>query len=182
MRGSPDNRGRVCGRHLADHQPVVEHPDRRQALFDAGSGAALAKLLDVQKYGDIRTLCLSIWGLKSDGFWPSLTPQLTIGQTTFFSEATGINDAGHIVGYSATGSGTYEAVRLAIRISDMLNGREFKHKSLVLMARRERAMIGYGYCFIQLLEKMKNWETEVIQIGEEHEGALRLVTDVYAAA
>ena len=63
----------------------------------------------------------------------------------------------------------------------MLNGREFKHKSLVLMARRERAMIGYGYAFIQLLEKMKNWEgIEVIQIGEEHEGALRLVTDVYA--
>ena len=75
----------------------------------------------------------------------------------------------------------FEQLRLAIRISDMLNGREFKHRSLVLMARRERAVIGYGYAFINLLEKMKNWEgTEVIQIGEEHEGALRLVTDVYA--
>jgi len=77
----------------------------------------------------------------------------------------------------------FEQLRLAIRISDMLNGREFKRKSFVLMARRERAMIGYRYAFIQLLEKMKNWEgTEVIQIGEEHEGALRLVTDVYASA
>jgi len=75
----------------------------------------------------------------------------------------------------------YEQLRFAIRLSDMLNGREFKHKSLVLMARRERAMIGYGYAFIQLLEKMQNWEgTETIQIGQEHEGALRLVTDVYA--
>ena len=75
----------------------------------------------------------------------------------------------------------YEQLRLAIKIQDMLDGREFKHKSLVLMARRERAIIGYGYCFIVLLEKMKNWEgTETIQIGQEHEGALRLVTDIYA--
>ena len=43
----------------------------------------------------------------------------------------------------------YEQLRLAIKISDMLNGREFKHKSLVLMARRERSLIGYGYAFIQ---------------------------------
>jgi len=50
------------------------------------------------------------------------------------------------------------------------------------IARRERAVVGYDYIFIQLLEKMKHSEgTEVIQIGEEHEGALRLVTDVYAA-
>ena len=77
----------------------------------------------------------------------------------------------------------FEQLRLAIKVADLLNGREFKDKSLVLMARRERAMIGYGYCFVQLLEKMKDWEgTEVIQIGEEHEGALRLVTDVYASA
>lgn len=50
------------------------------------------------------------------------------------------------------------------------------------IARGERAVIGYNYIFIQLLEKMKHSEgTEVIQIGEEHEGALRFVTDVYAA-
>jgi len=77
----------------------------------------------------------------------------------------------------------YEQLRLAIKIVDMLNGREFKHKSLVLMVQRERVMIGYGYAFMQLLEKLQTWEgTEVIEIGEEHEGALRLVTDVRAAA
>jgi hypothetical protein len=49
------------------------------------------------------------------------------------------------------------------------------------IARRERADIGYDHIFIQLSVKMKHWEgTVVIQIGEEHEGALRLVTDVYA--
>jgi hypothetical protein len=75
----------------------------------------------------------------------------------------------------------FEQLRLAIKVSDLLGGREFKHRSLVLMARRERTMIGYAYCFKQLLEKMKDWEgAEVIEIGEEHEGALRLVTDVYA--
>ena len=78
---------------------------------------------------------------------------------------------------------TYEQLRFAIRISDMLNGREFKHKSLTLMARRERQTIGYALVFLQFLEKLKEWEgTEVITLGEEHEPALRLVTDTYAAA
>ena len=77
----------------------------------------------------------------------------------------------------------YEQFRFAIRVSDMLEGREFKHKSLALMARRERQMIGYAVCFKQFLEKLKEWEgTEVITLGEEHEPALRLVTDYYAAA
>jgi len=77
--------------------------------------------------------------------------------------------------------GIYEQLRLAIRISDMLDGREFKHKSLALMARRERQVIGYGVAFLQFLEKLQDWEgTEVITLGEEHVPALRLVTDTYA--
>ena len=75
----------------------------------------------------------------------------------------------------------YEQLRLAIRIQDMLDGREFKHKSLALMARRERQVIGYGVAFLQFLEKLQDWEgTEVITLGEEHVPALRLVTDTYA--
>jgi hypothetical protein len=77
----------------------------------------------------------------------------------------------------------YEQLRLAIRIQDMLDGREFKNKSLVLMARRERQMIGYAHAFVQLLEKLQNWEgTDIIEIGEDTEPALRLVTDAYNAA
>jgi hypothetical protein len=77
----------------------------------------------------------------------------------------------------------YEQLRLAIRIQDMLDGREFKNKSLALMARRERQTIGYAYAFLQFLEKLQSWEgTEIIEIGEEHEGALRLVTNTRAAA
>ena len=77
----------------------------------------------------------------------------------------------------------YEQLRLAIRISDMLDGREFKHKSLALMARRERQVIGYAVAFLHFLEKLQDWEgTEVITLGEEHEPALRLVTDTYAPA
>jgi hypothetical protein len=77
----------------------------------------------------------------------------------------------------------YEQLRLAIRIQDMLDGREFKNKSLVLMARRERQMIGYAHAFVQLLEKLQNWEgTDIIEIGEDTEAALRLVTDAYNAA
>ena len=58
-----------------------------------------------------------------------------------------------------------------------------KNKSLVLMARRERQMIGYAHAFVQLLEKLQNWEgTDIIEIGEETEPALRLVTDAYNAA
>jgi hypothetical protein len=77
----------------------------------------------------------------------------------------------------------YEQLRIAIRIHDMLDGREFKNKSLVLMARRERQMIGYAHAFVQLLEKLQNWEgTDIIEIGEDTEPALRLVTDAYNAA
>lgn len=61
----------------------------------------------------------------------------------------------------------YEQLRFAIRISDMLDGREFKHKSLTLMARRERQMIGYAVCFKQFLERLETWEgTEVITLGD----------------
>jgi hypothetical protein len=77
----------------------------------------------------------------------------------------------------------YEQLRLAIRIQDMLDGREFKNKSLVLMARRERQMVGYAHAFVQLLEKLQNWEgTDIIEIGDATEPALRLVTDTYNAA
>ena len=47
---------------------------------------------------------------------------------------------------------------MAIRISDMLNGREFKHKSLTLMARRERQMVWLCPCISAGLEKLKEWE------------------------
>jgi hypothetical protein len=79
----------------------------------------------------------------------------------------------------------YEQLREAIRISDMLAGRTFKDKSLVLMARRERRMVGYAHVFVNFLEELKEWEgTEIIQIGEDeqHESALRLVTDTFNAA
>jgi hypothetical protein len=78
----------------------------------------------------------------------------------------------------------YEQLRLAIRIQDMLDGREFRrNKSLVLMARRERQMVGYAHAFVQLLEKLQTWEgTETIEIGKDTEPALRLVTDAYNAA
>jgi hypothetical protein len=77
----------------------------------------------------------------------------------------------------------YEQLRIAIRVQDMLDGREFKNKSLVLMARRERQMVGYAHAFVQLLEKLQNWEgTDIIEIGEDTEPALRLVTDAYNAA
>jgi len=88
-----------------------------------------------------------------------------------------------VVAFGLSTWGVYEQIRLAIRISDMLGGREFKHKSLTLLARRERQMVGYGVVFRRFLEKLKEWEgTEVITLGEEHEPALRLVTDTYAAA
>jgi hypothetical protein len=77
----------------------------------------------------------------------------------------------------------YEQLREAIRISDLLNGRDFKSRSLALLVRRERRMVGYAVAFTQLLTAMQTWEgTEVIQIGPEHEPALRLVTDIYAPA
>ncbi len=44
-------------------------------------------------------------------------------------------------------------------------------------------MVGYAVAFTKLLEAMRTWEgTEIIQIGPEHEPALRLVTDTYAPA
>ena len=77
----------------------------------------------------------------------------------------------------------YEQLREAIRISDLLNGRNFKSRSLALLMRRERRMVGYAVAFTKLLEAMRTWEgTEIIQIGPEHEPALRLVTDTYAPA
>jgi hypothetical protein len=77
----------------------------------------------------------------------------------------------------------YEQLREAIKISDLLTGRNFKSRSLALLVRRERRMVGYAVAFTQLLAAMRTWEgTEVIQIGPEHEPALRLVTDTYAPA
>jgi hypothetical protein len=77
----------------------------------------------------------------------------------------------------------YEQLREAIRISDLLTGRNFKNRSLALLMRRERRMVGYAVAFTKLLEAMRTWEgTEIIQIGPEHEPALRLVTDTYAPA
>jgi hypothetical protein len=77
----------------------------------------------------------------------------------------------------------YEQLREAIKISDVLAGRNFKSRSLALLVRRERRMVGYAVAFTKLLEAMRTWEgTEVIHIGPEHEPALRLVTDIYAPA
>jgi len=77
----------------------------------------------------------------------------------------------------------YEQLREAIRISDLLTGRNFKSRSVALLMRRERRMVGYAVAFTKLLEAMRTWEgTEIIQIGPEHEPALRLVTDTYAPA
>jgi hypothetical protein len=105
--------------------------------------------------------------------------------TGIYVSAAGVAGAigGFIIAFVLITWLVYEQLRLAIRISDMLNGREFKHKSLTLMARRERQMVGYAVVFRQFLEKLEGWEgTEVINLGEEHEPALRLVTDTYAAA
>jgi len=55
-----------------------------------------------------------------------------------------VNLTGFACLWGIAGSLVFEQLRLAIRNRDMLNGREFKHKSLVLMARRELAVIGYG--------------------------------------
>jgi hypothetical protein len=75
----------------------------------------------------------------------------------------------------------YEQLREAIKISDLLTGRSFKNRSLALLVRRERRMVGYAAAFIHFLEALRTWEgTEVIQIGPEHEPALRLVTNTYA--
>src|SRR3954454_4631676 len=44
---SADNGGGVCRHHLADDQPIKEHADCRQVLFDAWGRMGLGKLLDV---------------------------------------------------------------------------------------------------------------------------------------
>ena len=77
----------------------------------------------------------------------------------------------------------YEQIREAIKMIDIINGRDFKHRSAMLMIRRERRMVGYAAAFIHLLEMLKKGEgTDIVEIGEEHEGAQRLVTDTYAPA
>src|SRR3954464_1138307 len=38
----------------------------------------------------------------------------------------------------------FEQIRDAIKIGDILNGREFKHRSAILMIRRERRITGYA--------------------------------------
>jgi len=76
----------------------------------------------------------------------------------------------------------YEQLREAIKISDVLEGRKFKHRSFVLFARRERRMIGYAVAFSHLLKELETWEgEEIITLGEEHESALRMVTDTFYA-
>jgi hypothetical protein len=72
----------------------------------------------------------------------------------------------------------------AIKVLDVLEGRKFKDRSFMLFARRERRMIGYAVAFSHLLKELGNWEgEEIITLGEEHESALRLVTDTpYAPA
>src|SRR3954464_2344513 len=77
----------------------------------------------------------------------------------------------------------YEQIRDAIKVGDIVNGREFKHRSAILLMRRERRITGYAAAFIHLLELLKKGEgTDVVEIGEEQEGALHLVTDIYAPA
>ena len=78
----------------------------------------------------------------------------------------------------------YEQLREAIKVSDVLEGRKFKHRSFVLFVRRQRRMLGYAVAFSHLLKELEDWEgEEVITLGEEHESALRLVTDTpYAPA
>lgn len=87
--------------------------------------------------------------------------------------------------FAVWGVGTwflYEQLREAIKVSDVLDGRKFKHRSFVLFARRERRMIGYAVAFSHLLKELETWEgEEIITLGEEHESALRMVTDTFYA-
>ena len=50
--GSPDGRSGVSGHDLADDEPIEEHPDGGQVLFDGGRGAGV--FLDVG--GDVEGL------------------------------------------------------------------------------------------------------------------------------
>ena len=52
--GPADNRGRIAANHLANNQPIIEHPDRRQVLLDAWRRACLTEILDVA--GDMHRL------------------------------------------------------------------------------------------------------------------------------
>ena len=43
-------------------------------------------------------------------------------------------------------------------------------------------MLGYAVAFSHLLKELETWEgEEVITLGEEHESALRMVTDTFYA-
>jgi hypothetical protein len=78
----------------------------------------------------------------------------------------------------------YEQIREAIKMYDILNGRNFKNRSAMLMLRKERQITGYALAFQQMLTLLREQEAEtVIELGaEEHAPALRLVTDTYAPA
>jgi hypothetical protein len=78
----------------------------------------------------------------------------------------------------------YEQIRETIKVVDIINGRTFKNKSAMLQMRRERQIVGYALAFKNMLVTMQHWSgrDDVIDLGEEHEGALRLVTDIHAPA
>jgi len=79
----------------------------------------------------------------------------------------------------------YEQLREAIKVADLVNGREFKHRSLVLMARRERQILGLSEVLREFLEKIAQEEqtgAAPIVLGAEHAWAVSLVTDTHAAA
>jgi hypothetical protein len=77
----------------------------------------------------------------------------------------------------------YEQIREAIKVQDILNGRDFKNRSVMFHIRRERRLLGYAVAFKTMLEKLEMWAgTEVVELGDEHELALRMVTDTYAPA
>ena len=76
--------------------------------------------------------------------------------------------------------GKDKTLRVALLGGETLLGRELQQ---VLESRTGAAITGYAAAFIHLLELLKKGEgTDVVEIGEEHEGALRLVTDTYAPA
>jgi hypothetical protein len=77
----------------------------------------------------------------------------------------------------------YEHLREAISMNDIINGRNFKNHSAIFLVRRERRIVGYAVGFKSLLEMLRSAEdTNIIDLGEEHESALRVVTDTYAPA
>ena len=48
MPGTPYRAGRIEGHHLANHEPVEQHPDGRQVLLDGRRGVDRRQLLDVR--------------------------------------------------------------------------------------------------------------------------------------